>query len=78
MMLSMLSPSGTVALDGADMVAQPQPDVPPLAAATNNAVSGRIPTPPLPVIGLWLAVIGVDVWLVTRNDHHVRIPNSPA
>jgi tellurite resistance protein TehA-like permease len=74
MMLSMLSPSGTVALGGVQAAAQPQTDVPPPSAepATGPAV------PPLPVIAIWLAVIGVDIWILTRNHHHVRIPNSPA
>jgi hypothetical protein len=33
-------------------------------------------TPPLPVILFWLAVIGVDAYLVLHNDHHGH-PNSP-
>lgn len=75
MMLSMLSPSGTVALGGAQAAAQPQSDVPPPPAAEPAAGSGL---PPLPVIAIWLAVIGVDIWILSRDHHHVRIPNSPA
>jgi hypothetical protein len=30
------------------------------------------------VIAIWLAVIGVDIWILTRNNHHIQIPNSPA
>ena len=33
-------------------------------------------TPPLPVILVWLAVIGLDIYLLVRNDHHNR-GNSP-
>jgi tellurite resistance protein TehA-like permease len=76
MMLSMLSPSGSVALGGAQAAAQPQTDVPPPPPSAEPATGPAFP--PLPVIAIWLAVIGVDIWILTRNHHHVRIPNSPA
>ena len=34
-------------------------------------------TPPLPVILLWVALIGLDAYLVLRHEHHDH-PNSPA
>ena len=33
-------------------------------------------TPPLPVILLWVALIGLDSYFVLRHDHHGH-PNSP-
>jgi hypothetical protein len=33
-------------------------------------------TPPLPVVLVWLAVIGLDIYLLARNDHNGR-GNSP-
>jgi hypothetical protein len=33
--------------------------------------------PPLPVVLIWLAVLGVDIYLLTKNHHH-GVPNSPA
>jgi hypothetical protein len=77
MMLSMLSPSGAAVLGDAQGAAQPQADVPPPPPpAAEPATGGGVP--PLPVIAIWLAVIGVDIWVLTKNHHHVRIPNSPA
>jgi hypothetical protein len=78
MMLSMLSPSGSVALAGSDAAAQAGPDAPPPAPPPMAVEAGGRPgTPPLPVIAIWLAVIGVDIWILTR-DHNHEIPNSPA
>jgi hypothetical protein len=79
-MLSMLTPSGAVALGEASAAAQPQPDVPPAAPPpmADSSARGGMPTPPLPVIALWLADIGLMVWIATRHHHHVRFPNSPA
>jgi len=35
--------------------------------------------PPLPVIAIWLGVIALDVYLLTKDDdHHRAKPNSPA
>jgi tellurite resistance protein TehA-like permease len=75
MMLSMLSPSGSLALGGANAAVQPA-DVPPPPPPAAEAGGGS-GVPPLPVIGIWLAVIGVDIWILTR-DHNPRVPNSPA
>lgn len=73
--LSMLTPSGAVALEGTG-VAAAQPETPPPPPPPPEA-SG-FPTPPFPVIAVWLAVIAVDVWILTRNHHHRNFPNSPA
>jgi hypothetical protein len=74
--LSMLTPSGSVALAGTGAAAaQPEAPPPPPPAAEYR---GGIGTPPLPVILIWLAVLGVDIYILTKNDHHHPIPNSPA
>jgi hypothetical protein len=72
--LSMLTPSGSVALGGTG-VAAAQPEAPPPPPPQYH---GGIGTPPLPVILIWLAVLGVDIYILTKNDHHHPIPNSPA
>ena len=71
--LSMLTPSGSVAL-GTTGVAAAQPETPPPPPEYH----GGIGTPPIPVILIWLAVLGVDIYILTKNDNHPRIPNSPA
>lgn len=79
MMLSMLS-SSSAATD-TETVAQPQADASPpqsLPAASDSAANSGIPTPPIPVIAIWLAEIGVAIWIATRHNHHVVFPNSPA
>ncbi len=79
LMLSMLSSSSAAGDAGA--AAQPQTDAPPpqsLPVAPNSATNGGIPTPPIPVIAIWLAEIGVAIWIATRHHHHVVFPNSPA
>jgi hypothetical protein len=79
MMLSMLSSGGAAA--GASTSVQPQTDaVPPPAAppALDTGASAGIPTPPIPVIAVWVAEIGVAIWIATRHHKHVVFPNSPA
>lgn len=71
--LSMLTPSGAAVL-GATGVAAAQPETPPPPAEYH----GGIGTPPIPVILIWLAVLGVDIYILTKNNHHHPIPNSPA
>jgi len=72
--LSMLTPSGAVGLEGTAATAA-QPDaVPPPPPPPPEA---GFTTPPIPVIAVWLAVIAVDIWILTRNHHH-HFPNSPA
>lgn len=72
--LSMLTPSSSTMAASAG-VAAAQPETPPPPPPPEWAGPG---TPPLPVILIWLAVLGVDVWILTRNHHHHPIPNSPA
>jgi hypothetical protein len=79
MMLSMLSSSS--AASDADTSAQEQPDAappPPVPAAPDSASKGAIPTPPIPVLAIWVAEIGVAIWIATRHHHHFIFPNSPA
>lgn len=71
--LSMLTPSGSAML-GSTGVAAAQPEAPPPAPPGQ----GGIGTPPIPVILIWLAVLGVDIYIATKNNHHHPIPNSPA
>lgn len=83
--LSMLSPSGTAVLDStAVAAAQPAtvtcPDGTVVAVGApcpGPAVYARPGFPPIPVILVWLAVIGVDIWILTKGRSHHR-PNSPA
>jgi hypothetical protein len=70
----MLTPSGSAVLGGAG-VAAAQPEAPPPPPADYH---GGIGTPPIPVILIWLAVLGVDIYILTKNNHHHPIPNSPA
>ena len=74
--LSMLTPSGAAVLGGTG-VAAAQPEAPP-PPPPQAEYHGGIGTPPLPVILIWLAVLGVDIYILTKNDHHHPIPNSPA
>lgn len=69
--LSMLTPSGSVGLAGSAVAAQPEAPPPPPPHYTGFS------TPPLPVIALWLGVIALDIYLITRNDHNGHA-NSPA
>ena len=73
--LSMLTPSGAAVLGGTG-VAAAQPETPPPPPPPQY--EGGIGTPPLPVILIWLAVLGVDIYILTKNNNHPRIPNSPA
>jgi hypothetical protein len=98
--LSMLTPSGAIALGAAPTAAvcgtaaaiagQPSPGcvLPQIGSMppAPEAVPGAPPAPaefagpgfpPLPVILIWLAVLGVDIYLLTKNHHH-GVPNSPA
>jgi hypothetical protein len=79
--LSMWAPSGA-ALLGETSVATAQPETPPpppeAPPPPPPPEGGGIGTPPIPVLVIWLAVLGVDVWLLTKNNHHHAIPNSPA
>lgn len=73
MTLSMLTPS-TVASTG---VLAAQPETPPPPPPPPPGYTGPA-TPPLPVILIWLAVLGVDIYILTKNNHEHPLPNSPA
>jgi len=68
--LSMLTPNGAMGLAGS--TAQPAPDTSPVRA--------DVPTPPIPVIAIWLATLAMAIYILTR-DHHGRFsfprPISP-
>ena len=70
--LSMLTPSGAAVLDTAAVTAA-QPENPPPPPPDGNSGPGW---PPIPVILIWLAVLGLDIWILTRHHHHHH-PNSP-
>jgi hypothetical protein len=73
--LSMLTPSGTAVL-GSTGLAAAQPDsVPPPPPPPTYTGPG---TPPIPVIILWLAVLGTMIYIATKGNHHHPVPNSPA
>jgi hypothetical protein len=83
--LSMLTPSGAAVL-GSTAVAAAQPATVTCPDGTVVAagapcpgpfVSARPGFPPIPVILVWLAVLGVDVYILAHHHHH-HVPNSPA
>lgn len=77
MTLSMLTPSGAAVL-GSTGIAAAQPDtLPPPPPPEPRTYTGP-GTPPIPVMILWLAVLGTMVYIVTKNNHHHPAPNSPA
>jgi hypothetical protein len=74
--LSMLTPSGSVGLAGAAVQATPAADNPPPPPPAYRG----IPTPPIPVIVIWLATVATAVYILTKNHHgHGQFPqpNSP-
>ena len=89
--LSMLTPSGAAILgDTAALAAQPAsippgtqvcPDGSVLPATATCGGPGMYTgpsTPPIPVIIVWLAVLGTMVYIATKNNHNHPVPNSPA
>ena len=83
--LSMLTPSGAAVLDSA-AVAAAQPETVTCPDGTVVAVGAPCPGPaaytspgfpPIPVIMVWLAVLGVDIYILTKGNHHNHA-NSPA
>lgn len=74
MALSMLAPDGA-ALAGTSSLAAAQPDnIPPPPPPPAYARPGM---PPIPVMLVWLATIGVIVYIATKGSHSVHA-NSPA
>jgi hypothetical protein len=64
--LSMLTTGGAIGLGGAG-VQLPPPDNPPPPHAY-----GAAPTPPIPVIAVWLATLATAVYILAR-EHHGRV-----
>ena len=72
---SMLTPGGAIGLGGAAVQLPPPDSAPPPHAY------GAAPTPPVPVIAIWLATLATAVYILTREHHgHFFFPprNSPA
>ena len=81
--LSMLNTSGAIGLGGAVIGAQPAADLPPPPPGPPPPSNGGIGTPPLPVIGIWLATIAVAIWILAHKHGNGRfefpqpVPVSP-
>lgn len=73
MALSMMTPSGAAVLDSTALAAAQPNNYPP---PPPNYYDERT-RPPIPVIILWLAVLGTIIYIATRHNHH-HVPNSPA
>ena len=82
--LSMLTPSGSAVLDSTAVAAAqaaavtcPDGTVVPTGAPCPGSIAYASPgVPPIPVIIVWLAVLGGAIWVLTHNHHNQ--PNSPA
>ena len=83
--LSMLTPSGAAVLDST-AVAAVQPATVTCPDGAVVAVGAPCPGPaayaspgfpPIPVIVVWLAVLGVGIYILTKGNHRQH-PNSPA
>lgn len=71
--LSAMTPAGAAALGTAGVAAQPTYD-------DRNGYGGPTVGPvPLPVILIFIAVLALDIYLLTRghHDHEALVPNSP-
>lgn len=71
--LSAMTPAGATALGTAGVAAQPIYD-------DHSGYGGPTVGPiPLPVILIFVAVLALDIYLLTRdhNHHDVLVPNSP-
>jgi hypothetical protein len=73
--LSMLAPSGTALLESTGAAAA-QPETPPPPPPPETYVGPS--TPPIPVLLVWAAVLGVLIYIATKSNHHHAVPNSPA
>lgn len=78
--LSMLTPAGSIGLAGAGAQAGPESaNSPPPPAPP--PVYGEVPSPPVPVIAIWLATVATAIYILTRSHHNrffLPVPNSPA
>jgi hypothetical protein len=68
--LSMMDPNAAVALGGAAVAAQPDQGPPP-------QYNGGFTTPPIPVLVIWLAWLGLFVWIVSKHHAGHFEPVSP-
>lgn len=75
MALSMLTPSGASVLNTTALAAA-QPDTTPPPPPPPPTYTGP-GTPPIPVILVWLATLGVIIYIATKGNHSVH-SNSPA
>jgi hypothetical protein len=79
---SQLNPAGATALAGSSVAAQPGVALTGSAAAVQATDDGGYHNGiPLPVIAVWLAVIGAAIYIALIEKHHGHItilPNSPA
>ena len=73
--LSMLTPSSAAVL-GTTSLAAAQPDTTPPPPPPPPTYTGP-GTPPIPVILVWLATLGVIIYIATKSNHSVHA-NSPA
>lgn len=73
MALSILAPSGAAVLNSTALAAAEPDSVPPPPPSYTGPG-----TPPIPVIVLWLAVLGTMIYIATKGSHHHPVPNSPA
>jgi hypothetical protein len=68
--LSMLNPAGATALGGAEVQ----------SAYADDRGGNGLGNIPLPVIGVWLAVIALNIYILTAKDHghgHIHIDVPP-
>ena len=83
--LSMLTPSGAAVLDSVGVAAaQPATVTCPDGTVVSEGAPCPAPTPyarpgfpPIPVIIVWLAVLGVAIYILTKGNGHNHA-NSPA
>ena len=73
--LSMMTPS-SAAVIGTTSLAAAQPDTTPPPPPPPPTYTGP-GTPPIPVILVWLATLGVIIYIATKSNHSVHA-NSPA
>lgn len=66
-----VQPGSGCVLPQNDVAPTPQPPAPPQPQVVGSSM------PPIPVLLIWAAVIGLDAYLLLKHHHH-RLPNSPA